>query len=77
MKKFIPWLIDYLNEEDDFGWTKEKVVDMIEDVHKQLLSEGENDWDGTHYGDCTKQNISCMICSYQTWLDDYEKYCKK
>lgn len=79
MEKFIPWLVEYLNNEEPdspFIFTKKDVIVWVEDIHEQLLSEGNKEWDGRHYGDCTKQNISCLICMYQNWLDEYEKYCR-
>lgn len=78
MKNFITWLTEHLNEEDGVNsWTKEQVIDVIVyDIHNRLLSEDESPDMGRHYGDCTKQNISCLICMYQNWLDEYEKYCR-
>ena len=35
-----------------------------------------NDENG-HYGDCTKQNISCRLCLLQNLLDDYYEYVKE
>lgn len=27
-----------------------------------------------HYGDCTKQNVTCQLCLLETLLQDYYKY---
>ena len=75
MKTFIEWLID--TESDFVEMTKEDVIDNIKDIHNYLLSEGDTPDTGRHYGDCTKQNITCLICLYQNWLDEYEKYCRE
>lgn len=71
MKNFITWLTDYLNEIDNVKYTKEDTIEEIVNVHNMLLSE-----EARHYGDCTKENITCLICEYQSFLDGYEKYCR-
>jgi hypothetical protein len=74
MKTFIQWLIDY---EDDFeGMTKEEIIETIKETQNILLSDDERLYMGRHYGDCVKQNVSCQICIYQNYLDNYEKYCR-
>ena len=37
-----------------------------------ILSEQEE-----HYGDCTKQNVSCLLCEFTQVLNDYYKYVKQ
>ena len=56
--------------------SREDVIQEMKMIHKVLLSKGKKDWQGRHYGDCTKQNITCVICVYQNWLDKYEEYTK-
>jgi hypothetical protein len=36
-----------------------------------VLSEQEE-----HYGDCIKQNVSCLLCEFTQVLNDYYKYVK-
>lgn len=45
-------------------WANQWFKHMIEDVFKK---EG-------HYGDCTKQAITCDLCSLTSTLQDYEVY---
>lgn len=33
--------------------------------------------DYKHFGDCTREANSCLLCSLQTDLDDYESYCEE
>jgi hypothetical protein len=70
MKKFIDWLHDYLKQESGDSWSIEDTIEEVNIIHNQLLTEG-------HYGDCTKENITCRICEYQNWLDKYYDYVKK
>jgi len=78
MKTFIDWLVEKQNSDDlPFEMTKEDTINWIKRIHENLLSEGKKKWEGRHYGDCTKQNISCEICAYQSRLDEYEDYCRK
>jgi hypothetical protein len=70
MKKFIDWLHDYLKQESGDSWYIEDTIEEVNIAHNQLLTEG-------HYGDCTKENITCRICEYQNWLDKYYDYVKK
>jgi len=37
-----------------------------------LLSEQKE-----HYGDCVKQNVSCLLCEFTQVLNDYYKYVKQ
>lgn len=75
MLNFIDWLTEKENSDDlPFEMTKDDIIDWVKKIHNNLLSQGKKDWDGRHYGDCTKQNISCELCLYQTWLDEYENY---
>lgn len=77
MKNFIDWLTEKENSDDlPFEMTKEDIVNWVKRIHVLLLSDGKKPWDGKHYGDCTKQTVSCEICLYQTWLNEYEKYCR-
>jgi hypothetical protein len=77
MLNFIDWLVEKENSDDlPFEMSKDDVVNWVKRIHENLLSDGKKPWDGKHYGDCTKQNVSCEICSYQTWLDGYEDYCR-
>lgn len=76
MKNFVIWLTEQLTKEDGFKWEKEQTISLLNDIHTILLSEGDSENDGKHYGDCTKQNITCTICEYQTWLDKFEDYCR-
>jgi hypothetical protein len=76
MKNFIDWLTDYLSKEDNAQWNKEIVIAIIENIHEILLSEDSAPDMGKHYGDCINENVTCLICQYQNWLDEYEKYCK-
>lgn len=76
VKTFIEWLTEYVNSEDDtpFTMSKDDVLTWVKRIQNDLISEGNKPYIGRHYGDCTKQNISCQICMYQTWLDKYEDY---
>lgn len=47
------------------------------DVAEEILDIAETLINGHHYGDCTKQNISCKICLFQNQLDDYYQYIKE
>jgi len=77
MLNFIDWLVEKENSDDlPFEMTKDDVIVWVKRIHETILSEGNKPWDGKHYGDCTKQNISCEICFYQTRLDEYEDYCR-
>lgn len=77
MLNFIDWLVEKENSDDlPFEMTKDDVIGWVKTIHERLLSQGDKSWDGRHYGDCTKQNISCEICFYQTRLDEYEDYCR-
>lgn len=78
MKNFIDWLTEKENQDDlPFEMSREDILNWVKRIHEDLISDGKKPWDGKHYGDCTKQNISCQICLYQNWLDDYEKYCRE
>ena len=77
MKNFIDWLTEKENQDDlPFEMSKDDVINWVKKIHNILLSDGKKPWDGKHYGDCIKENISCQICIYQNWLDEYEKYCR-
>ena len=41
----------------------------------ELLSQLSNQ--EIHYGDCTKQNISCLLCEFTQLLNDYRDYIKE
>ena len=72
---FISWLTE--KYKTDYGEaTRDELIQWIKDVHSNLLSEESSPYSGRHYGDCTRENITCLICEYQNWLDGYEKYCK-
>lgn len=78
MQNFIDWLTQKENQDDlPFEMTREDILNWVKRIHELLISEGKNEWDGKHYGDCVKQNVSCQICLYQNWLDGYEKYCRE
>ena len=77
MKCFIDWLTEISAKEEDlpFEFTKEDIITWVKRIHENILSEGENLWNGRHYGDCTKLVVSCELCMYQSWLEKYKKYC--
>lgn len=78
MKNFIDWLTEKENQDDlPFEMSREDILNWVKRIQEDLISDGKKPWDGKHYGDCTKQNISCQICLYQTWLDEYEDYCRE
>ena len=78
MKNFIDWLTEKENQDDlPFEMSKEDILNWVKRIQEDLISDGKKPWHGKHYGDCTKQNISCQICLYQTWLDEYEDYCRE
>jgi hypothetical protein len=77
METFIDWLVKKENSDDlPFKMSKEDVINWVKRIHENILSDGKKKWQGRHYGDCTKQNISCELCAYQTWLKEYEDYCR-
>ena len=77
METFIDWLVKKENSDDlPFKMSKEDVINWVKRIHENILSDGKKKWEGRHYGDCTKQNISCELCAYQTWLKEYEDYCR-
>ena len=77
MLNFIDWLLEKENSDDlPFEMSKDEIIVWVKQIHENLLSDGKKPWEGRHYGDCTKENVSCQICMYQTWLDDYEDYCR-
>jgi hypothetical protein len=77
MLNFIDWLLEKENSDDlPFEMSKDEIIIWVKQIHENLLSNGKKPWEGKHYGDCTKENVSCQICMYQTWLDDYEEYCR-
>lgn len=78
MKTFIDWLLEKENQADDlpFELTKDDVIVWVKRIHENILSDGKKPWDGRHYGDCTKQNVNCEFCLYQSWLEEYEQYCR-
>jgi hypothetical protein len=78
MQNFIDWLTDYLNVDNElpFQMSKEDVIIWVKRIHNNILSDSKKKHEGKHYGDCTKQNVSCEICLYQSWLEDYEDYCR-
>jgi hypothetical protein len=66
--------IEYISKTENIS--QDDLIKELKMIHKVILSKGKKEWDGRHYGDCTKQNISCVICSYQNWLASYEDYTK-
>lgn len=77
MKTFIDWLVEKENSDDlPFEMSKEDIINWIKRIHENLLSDGKKKWEGRHHGDCTKQNDSCELCTYQIWLEDYKNYCR-
>lgn len=76
MKNFVDWLTEYLHKEENLQWKKDEVIIILKNYHKIILSEDPEPNMGKHYGDCTNENVSCIICEYQNWLDRYEKYCR-
>jgi hypothetical protein len=77
METFIDWLVKKENSDDlPFKMSKEDVINWVKRIHENILSDGKKKWQGRHYGDCTKQSISCELCAYQTWLKEYEDYCR-
>ena len=76
MKNFIDWLTEEFNNEDDGKWTKDEVVEHLNRMYETIISSLDDKWEGKHYGDCTKQNVSCTFCEFQNYLDAYEKYSK-
>lgn len=77
MLNFINFLVELENNTDDvFKFSKEELIEHVKDIQSNLISDTDNKFDGRHYGDCTKEIISCNICLYQNWLDKYEDYCR-
>lgn len=75
MLNFIDWLLEKENSDElPFEMSKDEIISWVKQIHESLLSDGKKPWEGKHYGDCTKQNVGCQICMYQTWLDGYEDY---
>lgn len=68
MKTFCEWLTDEYNEEG--------IVCSTGDVVEEILDIAETLINGHHYGDCTKQNVTCKVCLFQNQLDDYFQYVK-
>lgn len=77
MKNFIEWLVEKTNNDDlPFDMSIVDVVTWVKQIQNIIISTDNKPWLGKHYGDCTKQNVSCQICMYQNWLLEYEKYCR-
>ena len=70
MKAFNEWLKENY-EKDDIFLTETEVNDYIANVAKYLTENGK------HYGDCTYQNVSCLICLFENELTRYYNYTKK
>lgn len=68
LKTFTQFLVDYFREED-FDTNEQGCIDYIDEMSELLKKD-------VHYGDCTKQNISCKICEFQNQLDAYYEYTK-
>lgn len=68
MKTFCEWLTDEYNEEG--------IDCSTGDVAEEILDIAESLINGHHYGDCTKQNVTCKVCLFQNQLDDYFQYVK-
>lgn len=68
MKTFPQFLVDYF-EKEGFLTTEQDCIEYIDEMCEILKTE-------VHYGDCTKQNISCKICQFQNELDSYYEYTK-
>ena len=49
--------------EDNLAWGRQ-FVDAFPQVMKTDI----------HFGDCTKEPVTCNICIYQTLLEDYREY---
>ncbi len=67
-------LVEFIaaNESNDFNTIDPGMIDFA----KQML-EGFNHYAlniRVHAGDCTKQPISCMLCTYEQILSDYREY---
>lgn len=78
MKNFVDWLTEHLSKLDEGAreWNKKSTLEYIQSVHATLISDSELPYIGKHYGDCTNENVSCIICEYQNWLQGYEDYCR-
>ena len=75
MKNFITWVTEKLNKDEGFyRYTEKDTREILDDIYETLVSDGNKEWDGKHYGDCNKQNVSCRICEFHNLLDEYEKY---
>jgi hypothetical protein len=65
---FNKWLLNELLEEG---------IDCnIDDVNAEIRNTFEYLIAHPHYGDCTKQNVTCKICLFETWLREYYEYMK-
>lgn len=68
MKTFCEWLTDEYHEEG--------IDCSTGDVAEEILDIADTLINGHHYGDCTKQNVTCKVCMFQNQLDDYFQYVK-
>lgn len=55
---------------------KEDISATIDDVNLEIRQTAEWLISEPHYGDCTKQNVTCKICLFEMELNDYYKYTK-
>lgn len=61
---------------DDFE-TVEEARNFMEIMFTQMLEIDRKFPDsGVHYGDCTKKNITCTMCTMMDILNDYYEYTK-
>ena len=62
-------LIEFIAEQEgnDIEWAKK----FIEEIMKAVIKEPN------HYGDCTKENVTCNLCCLEGILNDYYEYFKK
>jgi hypothetical protein len=66
---FKEFLKDHYLKEDDRNLSNEELDKMIDSLVTYLKSD-----DGTHNGDCTRQNYTCTLCYFELLLNDYYKY---
>ena len=62
-------LIEFIADEEkiDIPSAKNWIAELMKTVIDNPL----------HYGDCTKQNVSCNMCLLEGILNDYYKYKRK
>ena len=57
-------------EGDDFNVIEPSNLEWA----KRFVGSMGNLSDWSHYGDCTKQNVSCPLCLFELYLKEYREY---